>query len=247
MLDNYKSAMKKMKISEELLKTTSEHMISQQQLLGQSNQYKNKKPYLYLSLACSFLLILTFFSAIHNKNDKIIVTELRTNETIQTVNVVGGVLYFNDVSEEIDRIKMNQNLGILDSFSVEWTKEEYMSYLGKNIELSYLPDGFAMEKESIRVYENKEGIIKSEEYYAAYTAIENQRIELYLRKGKLPGKSYKDLPTESVIKNNKLSILYIKDFNNYQAQFILDDIGYYLSVENLTQEEFIKILYSFFN
>lgn len=247
MLEKYKSALKKMDISKELIEKTSEKMIKQQKLLEQTNRNK-KKPYLYLSLACSFILIIAIFYTIHNKsNDRIILTELIPNGTVQIVDVNEGILYFNDLPEELDNINVNQNLGIPDSLTKEWTKEEYMSYLGKTIEVSYLPDGFIMEKESIRVYKNKEGIIKSDEYHAAYTANENQRIELSLRKGKLPGKSYQNLPAESEIKQTKLSVTYREDLNSYQAQFILDDVGYYLSVENITQEEFIKTLYSFFN
>ena len=246
MLEKYKSAMKKMDIPKELIEKTSVRMIQQQKLLEQTNRNK-KKPYLYLSFACSFILIIAIFYTIHNKsNDSIILTELIPNGTIQTVNVNDGILYFNNLSEEADNIKVNQNFGIPDSLKKEWTKEEYMSYLGKKIELSYLPDGFFMEKESIHVYKNKEGIIKSDEYYAAYTANENQRIELSVRKGKLPSKSYQGLAEESEIKQTKLSIVYIEGLNSYQAQFLLDNIGYYLSVENITQEEFIKILYSFF-
>ena len=247
MLVKYKSAMEKMDISKELIEKTSEKMMQQQKLLGQTNRNK-KKPYLYLSFACTFILIITVFYTIHSKpNDRIILTELIPNGTIQTVTVKDGILYFNDLSEELDNIKVNQNLGIPDSLTKEWTKEEYMAYLGKTIDISYLPDKFKMVKESIRVYKNKEGIIKSDEYYTAFTANKNQKIELFLRKGKLPGKSYQDLPAESEIKQTKLSTLYREDLNSYQAQFILDDIGYFLSVENITQEEFIKILYSFFN
>jgi hypothetical protein len=246
MLEKYKCAMKKMDVPKELVEETSEKMIQQQKLLKQTNRNK-KKPYLYLSFACSLILIITIFYTIHNKsNDRIILTELSPNTTIQTVNVSDGILYFNDFSEEPDNIKINQNLGIPDSLSKEWIKEEYMSYLGKTVELSYLPEGFTLEKEVVRVYENKEGIIKSDEYYTEYAANENQRIELYLRKGKLPSKSYQDLPAQSNIKNTKLSIVYREDLCSYQAQFILEDVGYYLSTENITQEEFIKILYSFF-
>ncbi len=247
MLEKYKCAMKKMDVPKELVEKTSERMVQQQKLLEQTKKNK-KKPYLYLSFACSFILIITIFYTIHNKsNNRFILTKLSPDATVQIVNVSDGILYFNDLPEEPDNIKINQNLGIPDSLTKEWTKEEYMSYLGKTVELPYLPEGFALEKELIRVYENKEGIIKSDEYYTAYTANKNKRIELFLRKGKMPGKSYQDLPAESEIKNTELSIVYREDLNRYQAQFILEDVGYCLSTENITQEEFIKVLYSFFN
>lgn len=247
MLEKYKSAMRKMELPNELLEKTSEKMLQQQLSLQKTNRSK-KKSYLYLSFACSFLLILTIFYSIYNKeSDKIIKTELVPDGTIHTVFVNDGILYFNELSEDLDSIKVNQNFAISDTLTKEWTKKEYMTYLGKTIELSYLPKGFQMEAESIRIYKNKEGVIKSDEYSITYTANENQSIELYLRKGKLPSKSYQDLSTESEIKGTKLSILYKKESNCYQAQFKLDEIGYCLLVENITQEEFIKILYSFFN
>lgn len=247
MLENYRRALGKMNVPNELIEKTTEKMIHQQKLLEQTNRNKNKKPYWYLSFACPLLLIITILYTVHTKsNERIIITELIPNKTIQTVKVNDGVLYFTDISEVLDNNKINQNLGTLDSLTIEWTKEEYMSYLGKIVELSNLPDGFTIDNESIRVYQNKEGIIKSDEYYIAYTSNETRSIELYLRKGKLPNKSYKNLSADSEIKKNKLSIVYNRDFNHYQAQFMLDDIGYFLSVENLTQEEFIKIIYSFF-
>lgn len=245
----YKQANDKIVVPQELIEKTA---IQMKQI--QDNKEKTFKPVAYmryaaLAAACIIaVVLLPNIKKIINPNPSIFVTKLDEGQHIAQVELVNGSLTFQ---QEIDDLIIIPpiNLSSRNVTKEEWSAAEYTEYLGTDIMFGYLPEGLDLCEESAVVYVSKDGKVISDEYTMLFEQ-SNQpesKMEVSVSKGKLPPQCNLNQQQNSNISGNPLALSADTDSGSYYAQFIYKGVGYYVATVNISQEEFIKIIYGFFN
>lgn len=195
-------------------------------------------------------------------------TELKDGEHTQTVKLSNGELNFN--IGDFNYAQKRVNLDFAGAHKKEWTIEQVNEYLGRDFRPTELPTGLKDFSNSGKwqVAVNSDGSMAYDSFTVGYRENDSdeyqpleRKLTIDASKGKIPFQCgiYKtDLTKKSNINGVELFVGYRKEsygpyddnhtptgyYDMYVAEFIYKDIGYYILSDNLTQEEFINILFS---
>ena len=245
MLNPYKEAFRKIIVPPELITKTA---LKVRWKLNKANKSVRVLPYIRFGgivAACIALVLLlpAIIQSVTNKTG-IFITKLDAGNHTSQVELTDGFLSF---MQESGGLKFNPPLQLSspEIHKEEWKTERYMEYLGARVEPGYLPEGMVVEHESAVVYVSADGGIHRDCYTMRFTS-DDGALEISISKGKLPPQCDTKRGEDSHIGNKSLAVGVSKDNNTYWAQFMLDDAGVYIETTNISQEEFIKTLHSFF-
>ena len=174
----------------------------------------------------------------------IFVTKLDAGRHTPQVELADGSLSFMQESGGLTFTQPLQ-LSSPEIRKEEWESERYIEYLGVKVAPGYLPEGMVLEDESTVVYVSIGGSIHGD-YYTMRFASDEGVLQISASKGKLPPQCDPKRAENSHINNKPLAVGVTKDTKTYWAQFMLDGAGFYIETTDISQEEFIKTLHSFF-
>ena len=126
----------------------------------------------------------------------------------------------------------------------EWARERYMAYLDAEVSPGYLPRGMALAEEFSVVYVSSNGSILRDSYTMRFTS-GSGAVEISASKGKLPPNCDLGRDENSRINGHPLAVGILDD-GAYWAQFVVKGVGFYIEASDISQSEFIKILYYYF-
>lgn len=198
----------------------------------------------YLLLGITSYLLFSYYIQY-----KQIITPLQPNETKYEVSLSHGTLYFNNYKFPEEE---EYNYDSTKIYTKKITTNKYIDYLGidpRPKEIKYVPNEITTSPQT--QYYNKKDTIVNDTYKFTYTnSSKSKYVNIYVSKNKEPNysplKDIKELDISEIFKT-PLKICYYKDYNkqyHFLAQFEYNKIGYTITSFNLSQEEFIKTLYT---
>ena len=244
MFDLYKQAAGKVKAPPELIAGTALKIKTAQ---GNAQKAAPLSRYaLYGALAACLIvaIMLPVLMQVYKPGPGIFVTKLDANGHTGQVELIDGFLSFQQESGGLIVIPPPQLSGPGIRIE-EWTPERYKAYLGFDVTPGYLPQGMTLAEESAVVYISESGSILRDHYTMRFIS-DTGALEISVSKGKLPPQSDLGRQEDSVIKGSPLAVGISPDGAAYWAQFIAGGAGFFIKAENITQEDFIKTIYTFF-
>jgi hypothetical protein len=186
------------------------------------------------------------------------------------VHLPNGILNFIDSSVPSTSAKMF--FDPKTTHEEEWTQEQVVKYLGRDVRPGYVPEVFLKEEQSEGttnqfIIMNNDGTVAYDNIGYYYNGdpddVSAPSLSVKVSKGKLPRDCVlyrSNNQTESNINGHKLAVGYEKiktdpsdessglqdSYDLYFSEFIYDGIGYRVVSERLPQEEFVKVLQSIF-
>lgn len=170
----------------------------------------------------------------------------KQNQGGQTSTPDNNIIIINTLSG-ISSDRMNINLAV-DDF-VEMSREEMMQYYGVNYYPEVPADVTAWDGGRLGVYRRNGGTgeVYWDQDVLNYSNEDYTRnISMEIAKGRIPFLDYGMFSVEdktSVINNLKLKIG-LTDDGWYYTEFIYKDVGFIISAEGLTQDEFVSVIAS---
>lgn len=244
-LKDYKSDFKKVSVPPGLVEKT---LHSMREAYDQKNSRKKRIPVFACGTA-TVCFILAFFLINFIQPQKIFspefLTSLTSNEVKREVLLKDGALLFHDVKENTS-ISLKPTYGIMGLQEEQWSLKKYWKYLGKNMTPVYIPKNLTLNSESVTVYTTGDQSIKFDKGFLSYKSADTQSLGIHISKGDLPIESLKNQSNNSEINSFPLFLAAEEENNRYYAQFMVDDVGIYIVSENISQEEFIRIIYQYF-
>ena len=197
-------------------------------------------------------------------------TELQNGKYEAVVRLSNGVLNFID--SNVPQVSAKLYFDPKTTHEEEWTQEQAVKYLGKDVRPGYLPEVFAKTEQTAGeanqfVIMNNDGTVAYDNISYYYNGdpddIASPSLEVKASKGKLPRDCVlyrSNNQTESSINGHKVAVGHekIRKFSEgensgptetedlYFSEFLYDGIGYRLVSKGLPQEEFVKVLISVF-
>jgi hypothetical protein len=201
---------------------------------------------LYTAMAAC-LLIVFIASIIRTPNhgadvSDIFVTKLTDGQHTEYVVLKEGSLSFDD-GQGIASVRPPLSLGNWGIDKEQWSREQYMQYLGKEITIGYMTEGLALQWEAADVRLSDDGSVEADSYTMGFASQEGESLTICISKGRLPSTSRAEAIEDSHIRGSSLTVGIREGLSGYWAQFIHDGIGYYIESNLLSQAEFIQILY----
>lgn len=198
----------------------------------------------YLLLGFSSYMIFSYYLQY-----KRILTPLRNDEVTYEVSLSDGTLYFNNYTWYIEDLPTFDEE---ETYTKSYSKNEYIDYLEKNpLPLDLAKDLVDKTEEAQSLYYNLDNLLIYDNFKFYYSNNENTKnLSIIISKGDAP--YYSPLSDnenlrESTMRKTNITLSYYKDSNwqvHYMAEFKYENIGYTIYSQNITQEEFIQILYS---
>ena len=242
----YKDVLKRIIVPPELVAKTA---LKVRCKLNKINKKAKAAPWIRfggIAAACvALVLLLPAIIQFTTYKPGIFVTKLDADRHTSQVELTDGLLSFVQESGGLTFAPPLQ-LSSPEIRKEEWEPERYIEYLGVEVTPGYLPEGMVLEDESTVVYVSVGGSIHRD-CYTMHFASEEGVLEISASKGKLPPQCDPRRAEDSQIGDKPLAAGVSKDNKTYWAQFMLDDVGFYIETTNISQEEFIKTLHSYFN
>jgi hypothetical protein len=191
----------------------------------------------------------------------IILSHLTPGEHVNSVRLNNGSLNFITPEYAYRPLRFH----FVPSKSVTWTQEEYFHYLECNPLPMEIPSDLALlylnSDSKIRVTVNSDGTVSNDKVTFTYGLanaensknVLDRQLKITTAKGTIPNSDiifFFDKENASKIKEITVNVGYQpKEINDqkidvYCAQFMYNNVGYYIESQCLTQEEFIKVLLS---
>lgn len=172
-----------------------------------------------------------------------------------TVQLANGILVFRELRSE----PVSGGIALNCKDEVPWAPAKVIAYLGKDVRPSSLPDGLKPQFDygSYRqsVFIRKDGSVYYDNITYRYLKdphdLSSDQMKITVSKGKLPavnlvylgGKNSEDLSKSvSKIGHTNVSVQYFG--KEYFAEFMSQNVGYYVFSKGISQEDFIKVIQS---
>ena len=254
MMEHYKGAVGRIPVPPELIAKTASSMRLMQEKeekaprgLGLLSHAPNRRRFPIVAIPAAACVVLAVVLGVFllrggDRESDIFVTMFTGDRHIRSVELANGRIDFYDETE-------NAPPPILSGPGVrreEWTQAEYLQYLGMEPAFEHLPSALVLCDESAVVCTAGDRVLW--DYNTLRFESDNGGIlEMTVSKGTLPPGMTMVAEENSNINGHALAAGFNRDNNTYWAQFVYDDVGYFIESKNLSQEEFIRILYGIFS
>ena len=242
-MNKYRSAMDKVEPPKELTEKTIRLMEQAQGKQAPRRRRGFQPVYGFAAAAVCLFVLLGVPALLNNGSGHIFITELEAGTHTSSVELTDGFLLFEEPSGVF--ISPGVQVGMRGA-KEEWEVARYEEYIGRVVSLPYLPDGFSLQKESATVYLDEDGKVVRDRYQADYRDPDDGGLTVSISRGVLPEGSDYDVPDNSSIRGEPLYAGYDPADGRYHVRFMREGIGYLLEARGISQEEFIMIVWHFF-
>ena len=243
MIESYKQSIDKNKIPPGLLDSTAEQMRQAlenpaEEIVVRECQPSKRTPRKIWSrvvLAAAAVLVVVLVFPLSNQS--LIRTPLDPAGHHNTVELKDGILYFGVMDEQ--KIEISHNFG-LSSSTNKWTIEEYRDYLGLDVLPGDKIKDYTMIDQVIQIQTNMKGEVAGDKLIRDYTGENGGTLTLTLSKSQAKNATEEGL---SMIEGVPVSVNIGPEENEYQGQFVFNDISHTIETNDITQEDFILLMY----
>lgn len=241
MSDNtYKKMMKKIEVPSQLKEKTLDAIKEAQMNKSLSRPIYKTTGASLLAVAVFFIIVgISFYYSL--SRDMIFKTKIGA-EHLTFVELNNGYLNFADSNPMED---IHPNLGLINPFQKKWMLQEYEEYVGKKLELTYLPPDFKQSSSEITAKYLADGTLESVTGVFKYENSEKSYIKLTVSDLPVSPPLAVSEDTISEVNGIEMNLMYNQSKDMYCAFFEDSSQYYLLSSQTLEQKEFIKILYYF--
>ena len=242
-MNKYRSAMDKVEPPKELTEKTIHLMEAQKKPAPQPRRHGFRPVYGFAAAAACLFFLLAVPALLDSGSGHIFITELEAGTHTSPVELTDGFLLFEEPSGVF--VSPGVHVG-KRGVKEEWEIARYEEYIGRVVSLPYRPDGFSLKEESATVYLDEDGKVVRDHYQARYRDPDDGELTVSISSGVLPEGSDYDVPDNSFIRGEPLYAGYDPADGRYHVQFMRERIGYLLEARGISQEEFIMIVWHFF-
>lgn len=239
MSNQYKKAMRRIEVPPGLLEQTAAKMKG-------AEAAPPKRPRLTVyagALAACVLLVLVALPLLWQSQRDFLLTPLTPEGFESQVRVEDGLLVFDDSGQ---MLMPGLSFGLWSVEKQSWDLNRYLEYLGADPRPPTLPEGFAGTCEEAVVLVSEDGQVRGDELYLRYDRAEDSAwLEIYITRGKLPSHALPDQEPNSEI-NGTPAYATRTGGKQWRIQFVKDEVGYTILGDGITQEEFVRFVYPYF-
>ena len=243
-MNKYRSAMDKVEPPKELAEKAIRLM---EQAQGKQTPQPRRRwfrpVYGFAAAAACLFVLLVIPALLNNESGHIFITKLEAGTHTSSVELTDGFLIFEEPSDVF--VSPGVHAG-KRGIKEEWEITRYEEYIGRDVSLPYRPDGFSLKEESAIVYLDEESKVVRDHYQAHYREPDDGELTVSISSGALPQGSAYDVPDNSSIRGEPLYAGYDPADGRYHVRFMREGIGYLLEARGISQEEFIMIVWHFF-
>ena len=239
MMELYKQAVGKNPVPPELIAKTASSIRQAQKKVPRC-----RFPTIAISAAACVTLAVALGILFFRSSDRepdIYITTHSGNHYIQSVELMNGSIDFYSETQPVHQLILSGS-GV---FVEEWTQAKYWQYLGMEPAFEHLPSDLVLHGESAVVYTVGDRVLWDYNTLS-FESDDGSTLEITVSKGSLPPGKAIDAEANSSIKGNALAVGFDPDNNTYWAQFIYEEVGYFIESKNISQETFIRILHGIF-